>query len=163
MKGMCNFREAMEDDFQGICSLITSKEELFLVYPSGKYPFTVEQIVELSKVRKELTVVVEDNKIIGFANLYNYESGKSAFIGNVVVDKKHRGKGLGKEIVLYMLKVGYEKLDLPELRISVFSENTPAMLLYSGLGFVPYEIEERKDFDSKRVALVHMKMERRGV
>lgn len=162
-RSMREFREATEDDFRGICKLIKSKEELFLVYPNGKYPFTVTQVRELSKLRKELTIAVEGNKIIGFANLYNYEPGKSAFIGNVVIDKKHRGRGIGKEIVLYMLNTAYEKLNLPEIRISVFSENTPAMLLYSGLGFVPYEIEERKDSNCKRVALIHMKMERSSV
>jgi len=159
---MCKFREATEDDFDGICSLITSKEELFLVYPSGKYPFTVEQVVELSQARKELTVAVDGIEIIGFANLYDYDPGKSAFIGNVVIDKNHRGKGIGKAIVLYMLKIAYEKLNLPEIRISVFSENTAAILLYSGVGFVPYEIEERKDSNSKKVALVHMKKKRSG-
>ena len=158
---MCNFRQASEDDYDGICNLIKSKEELFLVYPNGSYPFTVKQLEQLSTLRRELTIVTEGNEIVGFANLYGYVSGESAFIGNVIVDKKHRGKGIGRKIVQYMLKVGFEKLNLPEIRISVFSENTPAMLLYSGLGFVPYDIEERIDPNSKRVALVHMKMERR--
>ena len=53
--------------------------------------------------------------------------------------KKHRGRGVGKE-----------------------SENTPAVLLYSALGFVPCEIEERKDSNNKRMALVHMKLARSG-
>jgi len=154
---MWEFREATVEDYEGICSLIKSKEELFLVYPGGKYPFTVEQIKKLSLVRKELTIAIEGTEIIGFANLYDYVLGESAFIGNVVVDKKHRGKGIGREVVLHMLKVAFEKYKLPEIRISVFSENTPAMLLYSELGFVPYDIEEREDSSCNRVALVHMK------
>lgn len=152
------FREATDNDFNGICSLIKSEEELFLVYPSGKYPFTVEQVRELSQVRKELTVAVDDGEIIGFANLYNYESAKSAFIGNVVISKSHRGRGLGKKIVSHMLKMAFEKYHLPEVKISVFSENIPALLLYSDFGFVPYEIEERKDPKGGRVALIHMGM-----
>jgi len=155
---MYKFRQANEDDFQAICNLITSKEELFYIYPYGEYPFTVEQLKKLAEVRVELTVVVEGNDIIGFANLYNYEPGSSAFVGNVVVDKKYRGKGIGKDIVKYMQRIALEKLKLPELCISVFSENTPAMLLYSGLGFVPYNVEERTDVNNKRVALIHMKM-----
>lgn len=160
---MCEFREAVKADFEAICNLIKSKEELYLVYPNGKYPFTVEQVVELSRVRKGLTVAVEGSEIIGFANLYNYEADKSAFIGNVVVDKNHRGRGLGKEIVLYMLNIAFNKLNLPEIKISVFSENTPAILLYSNLGFQPYGIEERKDPYNKRVALVHMRMKRSAI
>lgn len=156
---MCKFKEATKDDFEGIFNLIKSKEELFLVYPSGKYPFTVEQVEELYDVRKELTIATEGDEVIGFANLYDYEPGEYAFIGNVVIDKNHRGKGLGKEIVLYMLKIAHEKHNLPEVRISVFSENTPAMLLYSSVGFEPYNIEERMDSNNKRVALIHMKLE----
>jgi len=154
---MLKFRKATAEDFEGICRLIKSKEELFLVYPDGQYPFTVKQIIELSQVRKELTVAVNGNDIIGFANLYNYEHEKCAFIGNVVIDQIWRGKGLGKEIVQYMIDVSFKKLNLPEIKISVFSENTPAMLLYSGLGFVPYDIEQREDPGGRRVALVHMR------
>jgi len=154
---MCKYREATENDFEGICNLIKSKEELFLVYPKGQFPLTVAQLRELSRVRKELTVAIEGNKIIGFANLYNYKQDESAFIGNVVIDKSHRGKGLGKEIVSYMLKQADIKHNLTEVMISVFSENTPALLLYSGFGFAPYEIEERKNQQGKRVALIHMK------
>jgi len=156
---MCKFRPATEKDFAGICRLIKSKEELFLVYPSAQYPFTVEQVRELSRARKELTVAVEENKIIGFANFYNYEAKKSAFIGNVVIDKDHRGRGSGKELVAYMLKTALEKHKLAEIRISVFSDNTPALLLYSGLGFSPYKIEERRHPSGRRVALIHMKKE----
>lgn len=163
MKDICKFNEVTKDDFEGICSLITSKEELFLVYPKGKYPFTVKQVEEIYSTRKELTVVTEGEKIIGFANLYNYKPEESAFIGNVIIDKNHRGNGLGKRIVLYMLKIAFEKLNLPEVRISVFSENTTAVLLYSNIGFVPYSIEERTDSAGNRVALIHMKLERSAI
>jgi len=154
---MCKFREATEKDFELICNLIKSKDELFLVYPGGKYPLTVSQVKKLSEVREELTVAVDSNEIIGFANLYNYEPNQSAFIGNVIVEKNHRGRGIGKEIVSYMLSKAHDKYTLPEVRISVFSDNTPALLLYSKLGFNPYEIEERTNPQSHRAALIHMK------
>ena len=157
---MHKFRAATEKDFDGISKVIKSKEELFLVYPNGKYPFTVSQVKELSEVRKELTVAVEDNEIIGFANLYDFKPRELVFIGNVIIEKSHRGKGLGKEVVSYMLDKAYEKYDLPEVRISVFSENTPALLLYSSIGFVPYEIEERLNPQGNRTALIHMKKQR---
>ena len=59
-----------------------------------------------------------------------------------------------------MLEQAYKYHNLQEVRISVFSENTPALLLYSGFGFTPYEIEERKNQLGKRVALIHMKLKR---
>lgn len=94
---MFEFREVTDKDYEGICQLIGSEEELFLVYPNGRFPLTTDQIRELAKVRKELTVAVERNQIIGFANLYDYKRNKYAFIGNVVIDKNRRGQGLGKK------------------------------------------------------------------
>jgi len=156
---MCKFREATENDFEEICSLVKSREEMFLLFPKGNYPFTVAQLRELSKERIELTVVVDKCEIIGFANIYNHEENKYAFIGNVIIEEEHRGKGLGAEIVSYMLNQAFTKYGLPEVRISVFSENTPALLLYTGFGFTPYAVEERRNFEGRRIALIHMKLE----
>lgn len=158
---MCEFREAAEKDYAGICRLIRNENELFRVYPGGHHPLTVDQVRKLSQIRKELTVAVDDaGEVIGFANLYDFERGKTAFIGNVVIASGCRGKGLGKAIISHMLEKAFDFHDLPEVRISVFSENTPAMILYSGFGFVPYGIEERRDPQGRRVALVHMRLER---
>ncbi|SEH07614.1 GNAT family N-acetyltransferase [Candidatus Venteria ishoeyi] len=156
---MYKYREATENDFNEICSLIKSREEMFLVYPKGNYPLTVAQITELSKERMELTVAVDEFGIVGFANIYDYNENEYVFIGNVIIEKQYRGKGLGKEIVSYMLEKAFVKYGLCEVRISVFSENIPALLLYSNFGFTPYALEERKNHEGRRVALIHMKME----
>jgi len=151
-------REAREQDFVQICTLFTSEEELFWIYPSGTYPFTMDQLRHLSEVRCDLTVAEEEGKILGFANLYKLEPGKWVFIGNVVVDRQCRGKGLGRKLVAYMLDLATNIYSLPEVKIAVFSDNTTALLLYSSFGFVPYEVEERPDFSGTRVALIHMSL-----
>lgn len=117
---MCQFKEAVEDDFEGICRLIRSEEELFRVYPGGHYPLTIDQVRELSKYRKDLTVAMDEvSKVVGFANLYNFEPGKTAFVGNVVIDPDYRGKGLGKAIVSHMLEKVFRNYNLPEVQISL--------------------------------------------
>ena len=153
-------RIAEKKDFEGICNLIKSEKELFLVFPSGSYPLTISQLEKLSEVRMDLSVLVEEDKIIGFANFYNYEPNKCLFIGNVIIDKDHRFKGLGKFIVSHMLNTAYEKYNLPEVRISVFNENTRALLLYTSLGFLPYEVEEKINFQGDKVAQINMKKAR---
>lgn len=152
------FRPARESDYKVICKLISSAEELFYVYPKGQYPLTVAQLTQLAEIRTELTVALHNSTIIGFANLYNYKPAQSAFIGNVVIKQNYRGKHLGKQIVKHMLDKAFDKYHLAEVHISVFSENTAALLLYSSLGFSPYAIEERMDFNNQRVALIHMKL-----
>ena len=151
-------REATEGDFDAIVRLVPSQDELFLVYPKGKHPFTAGQLRKLAEVRKELTVTVRDGEVIGFANLYDIESHQWAFIGNVVVSRAFRGNGIGRKLVGHMIRVALEKYSVPEVRISVFSENTPALLLYASLHFKPYSIAAREDPSGRRVALVHMKL-----
>lgn len=155
---MYQFRRATEDDFGAICDLITNEEELFLVYPAGRYPLTVEQLGELVKQRKELTVATDGKMVIGFANFYDLEPGKSVFIGNVVVAETHRGRGLGRQLVTEMINRAFGAHDLPEVRISVFGGNNRALLLYAGLGFVPYGIDQRLDAEGRRLALIHLRL-----
>ena len=151
------FRAASEADFDAICGLIPTQEELFRVYPRGSYPFTLDQLRHLFETRKAHTVTTDAGKITGFANLYDFSDNRRAFIGNVVVDKAYRGQGLGKCLVEYMIEQAFSSYDLDEVHISVFSDNTPALLLYSSLGFEPYAVEERLNYAGKRLALLHMR------
>jgi RimJ/RimL family protein N-acetyltransferase len=60
-----------------------------------------------------------------------------------------------------MLKCCFEKYHLPKVNISVFSHNIPALVLYSRLGFTPYELEERQDFSGQKTVMIHMTLSRR--
>ena len=157
---MYQFREATENDFEAICKLIPDREELFLMHPNGEYPFTIAQIQELSRVRKELTVAVFENRIIGFTDFYDFTVDRFAFIGNVIIHRNYRGRGIGRLMISHMVKMAYEKYQLPEIRISSFNQNAPALLLYSSLGFTPYAIEEKQDWDGNRIAMINLKMKR---
>lgn len=155
------FRAATTEDFEAIVRLLQNQDELFRVYPKAKYPFTVEQVQALAESRKELTVVVDREKVVGFANLYDVEPGQSAFIGNVIIARDFRGKGLGHLLVSHMIRKAFDIYDVAEARLSVFNDNTPALLLYTGMNFKPYAIEERTDPSGMRVGLIHMKLENR--
>ena len=152
------FRSATEDDYPAICKLVKSRDELLWVYPAGRYPLTVSQLKELAQKRSELTVAVEGRSLLGFADFYDLKPGRSVFIGNVIVDRKHRGKGIGKALITTLIDKAFGEYDLPEVRISVFSENRRALLLYNRLGFIPYAIDERVKADGERLALIHMRL-----
>ena len=89
-----DIREASEEDFKAIVRLVPTRDELHRVYPKGTHPFTVEQLRELAAVRKELTVALVNEEIIGFANLYGLAPQQRAFIGNVVIKRTHREQAL---------------------------------------------------------------------
>lgn len=59
---MDELRQATLEDYEAIVRLVPSQEELFLVYPKGTHPFTVGQLQELAEMRKELTVVIRNNR-----------------------------------------------------------------------------------------------------
>ncbi|MDJ0849390.1 MAG: GNAT family N-acetyltransferase [Myxococcota bacterium] len=153
-------RPAVPDDYPAICSLFPDEEELFFAYPKGRFPLTVDQVEELLARRMEPTVLLTDGEVAGFGNFYRYRKGKSVFIGNVVIDRPRRGRGLGKRIVVHLATLAFQKYDLPRVRISVYSGNASALLLYGSLGFKPYAVEARKDFRGERTALLHLSLKR---
>jgi ribosomal protein S18 acetylase RimI-like enzyme len=159
-KRMCmEIREATTPDFEAIVRLVPTQDELFRVYPKGNHPFTVDQVHLLAESRKELTVAVERGRVIGFANLYDVEQSIWAFVGNVVVARELRGRGIGRLLVSHMIRQAFDKYGVCEARISVFNDNTPALLLYAGMNFKPYAVEERINPSGERVGLIHMRLE----
>jgi len=155
-------REATANDFEAIVRLIPTEDELFRVYPKGKHPFTIDQVHSLAESRKELTVAVERGRVVGFANLYDVEVGKWAFVGNVVEAREFRGRGIGRLLVSHMIRQAFDKYCVTEARISVFNDNTPALLLYAGMNFKPYAVEERENPSGIRVGLIHMRFAQDG-
>lgn len=155
-------RGATPADYPAIAAMVPTREELFLVYPSGEYPLTIAQLSALARERRELTVAVRDERVAAFANLYGVEPGRRAFIGNVVVSNAFRGAGLGRMLVGHMIRLGFEKYGMAEMAISVFSHNLPALLLYASLGFRPYAVEERRTPQGERCALIHMVLPQTG-
>jgi len=153
-------RSARDIDFPAIARLITDPEELFRVFPAGSWPLNAGQIHRLAEQRRNLTVGSRDNKIVAFANLYDVQPGKWAFIGNVVVHETQRGKGIGRALLDHMLGLIFIKHALPEARISVLSDNSPALQLYKTLGFTAYDRESGKDPHGRQVTLLHLKLQR---
>jgi ribosomal protein S18 acetylase RimI-like enzyme len=157
---MISFRPAEPDDYPAICRLITSPEELFWVFPSGSWPFNMRQLLYLAEKRSDLTVVADNDEVVGFSDLYDLVTRKQAFIGNVVLKVSHRRRGIGKHLVQHMLDRIFTLHELPEARISVFEENKPALTLYTQLGFAPCGREARQGPGGRTVTLLHMKLVR---
>ncbi|MBE9067052.1 GNAT family N-acetyltransferase [Leptolyngbya cf. ectocarpi LEGE 11479] len=151
---------ATEQHYSAIGHLVTSPEELYLVCPNGHFPWDVEQLKTIAAKRHGLTVGIMDNRVVAFANLYDLVHQQSAFIGNVIVAPDYRGRGLGKTLIHHMINVCQDKYQTSP-HISVFNDNTRALLLYAELGFTPYSLEPRLNLHQDKVALIHMKYAKR--
>lgn len=150
------FVAAQPQHHAAIAALITTPEELFLVHPAGHFPWDDAQIAGLAASREQLTVGLLEDEVVAFANLYQVQPGVSAFIGNVIVAEAAKGRGIGQALVAHMVTLCRQKL-AAEPRLSVFSANSRALLLYSKLGFVPYGVEPRQDWHGNTLALIHMR------
>lgn len=150
------FIKATEAHFPEIVNLVSSPEELYLLFPSGHYPLDKSQLRTIFEARTNVTVGMINGQVAAFANFYNVRPGKLAFIGNVIVSEAYKGQGMGKAITQHMMNQCRTLFDA-EPHLSVFGFNTRALLMYTNLGFKPYAVEPRTNLQGETVALIHMR------
>ncbi|GAB6119016.1 GNAT family N-acetyltransferase [Dysgonomonas termitidis] len=156
-----SFRSAQTSDLEKVCQLPQNEEELFFMFPKADYyPLSVEQLEAVVANRSDSTVILLDYEIVGFANFYEVKENNYCSIGNVIVSSHFRNKGIGKYMIETMESIALEKYNIREMYISCFNTNTKGILLYSKLGYTPYDIEERLDKEKQNVALIKMKKKR---
>ena len=91
---------------------------------------------------------------------YGLKEDESVYVGNVVVDPRQRGRGLGRTIVDHMVRQAFEQYDLPLVKIAVFSNNVGALLLYGSYGFRPFSMKEERDYRGQRVVNLFLRLRR---
>ena len=69
-----------------------------------------------------------------------------AFIGFLYVEPDFRGRGV-KQRVLEHLFAWARANDLPEIHLTVYPDNAPAIRAYEKVGFEPYILEMRMNLD----------------
>jgi ribosomal protein S18 acetylase RimI-like enzyme len=152
------FIPATRQHYIEIINLVSSPEELYLIAPAAKYPWDIEQLEEISRRRQNLTVAVINDTVAAFANLYDVIPNDTAFIGNVIVADKFKGRGIGKALCHHMNDICvFEHNAVPH--ISVYSNNSKALLLFTKIGFIPYAVESRKNQSDENIALIKMSYE----
>ncbi len=154
---MIAFRAVQEKDIPQICEFPQSKEELFFLSPKASFPLSKEEFKNIIAERHNPTVVTKNGKVVGFASLYKIEENRKCFIGNVVVSSSVRGTGIGSALIGHLTKISVELYGIQEIHLSCFNSNIGGLLLYSKMGFNPYKIEERTNYNNEKVALIHMK------
>ena len=135
-------RSIEKHDFGQICQFPQNAEELFFMFPKAEYPLTESQLESAINSRFDSTVILFNDIIVGFANFYEVKNSQYASIGNVVVDANYRNLGIGKYLIQTMEQIAIEKYRVSEFHLSCFNTNTKGILLYSKLGYIPYETEK---------------------
>lgn len=152
-----SYRAVEVSDLKKICQLPKNEEELFFMFPKAEYPLTENQLESAINSRFDSTVVLYNDVVVGFANFYEVKKNRYSSIGNVVVDANYRNLGIGKYLIQTMEQIAIEKYNVSELHLSCFNTNTKGILLYSKLGYIPYETEKWLNPQNEPLALIKMK------
>jgi RimJ/RimL family protein N-acetyltransferase len=110
--------------------------------------FTLETVVERLKPDDDKFVLgafVDRNLLVGIVTFMRESSPKTAHKGNVYgmfVVPKMRGHGLGKSLLLELIRKAKNCNGLEQINLTVVSNNEPAKKLYESLGFQVYGTEK---------------------
>jgi ribosomal protein S18 acetylase RimI-like enzyme len=150
-------RPATYDDLQEICQFPQSPEELFYSYPSASWPLTAEQLAKAYASRKGSTVVLLENRLAAYANFFRCKPGERCDLGNLMVAPWARRMGVAQYLIGMMEQQAHQEYGVPFLHAACFSTNTPGLLLYTRLGYLPVSIEERCNPFGQRTVLIHLR------
>ncbi len=94
--------------------------------------------VGYGKMQAAITATI-DGIPCGMANLYiqPYQKLSHQCLFSIIVDKEHRGKGVGRRLLDDLIKMGKERFHLEILHLEVY-EGNPAIKLYRRMGFKEY-------------------------
>lgn len=86
----------------------------------------------------------ENDELIGNCSLHNLDFiNQKATVGIFIGDKENRGKAYGSEALELLIDYGFNKLNLNNIMLTVFSFNEPAIACYKKVGFK--EIGRRRE------------------
>jgi len=95
-----------------------------------------DQFLDIWYQQELMYFAYKDSDLVGVIDL----TPKQGVLNNLGVDPQHRGKGYGRQIVLFGLHK-LKELELEKASLGVAANNTVALELYKSLGF---KIDEQK-------------------
>ena len=87
-----------------------------------------------------------DSTVVGYLWFRLSNAGKIAFVNDLFIFSKFRGKGFGKQ-TLSALEVEVLKLDIDQIELRVAYDNKRAQGLYEGMGFFPTGVNMFRKID----------------
>ena len=116
-------------------------------------PINYYDIAELiASNHAEVAVIEMDGQLIasGFATTKLSKSYvqdiRHAYLGFMFVRPDYRGQGLNKHLLDHLLQWA-KAHDLPEIRLTVYSDNAPAIRAYEKVGFTSHIVKMRMNLD----------------
>ena len=87
-------------------------------------------------IQRYAIVLQTEDTLIGCASLQNiHPINRNAFIGILIGEAAHRGKGYGAEAIRLLLDYGFHTINLHNIMLSVHADNAAAIACYRKVGF----------------------------
>jgi len=105
--------------------------------PAIRYPFTDGAFLEDIHWQKmpAYSLLGEEKELTGFGQCY--EKAGRCHLARLAIAPTHRSKGLGRQFIYELMKVGMLDLGVGECSLFVVSSNKKAVSCYTSLNFVP--------------------------
>jgi len=152
------FRPVRDSDLAAIAGFAGTPEELYYLAPRASFPLSVEQLAASIAQRSDSSVVCRGEQVLGFANIYKREPGGACYVGNVAVAPHARRQGVARFLMQRMGELARARHAASEVRVSCFNSNTAGLLLYGRLGYRPFALEERLDWQQLPIVLIHLRL-----
>lgn len=88
--------------------------------------------------------VFVDDELVGYISLSGQYFAKQRHVAdvfNLYIDPQFRGKGMARGLVSAIVERARDSGKVEKLFLSVMSQNTPAIVLYTSLGFSTYGVK----------------------
>jgi ribosomal protein S18 acetylase RimI-like enzyme len=108
--------------------------------PAIRHPFTDTAFLEDIHWQKmtAYSLLGEENELTGFGQYY--ERAGRCHLARLIVAPSHRFRGLGRQFIYELMKVGMQDLGVNECSLFVMNANKNAIRCYTSLNFIaaPY-------------------------
>lgn len=133
-------RESTTDEIKEMQLWFATRESILTwAGPQFRFPFTFSTFCEDLKLDSEYTYSFLDteNTHLGFGQFY--ERWDRCHLSRVVINPKHRQKGLGSVLVNLLCQYSASILQKSEFSLFVLDNNLPALNTYQSVGFKEFE------------------------
>ncbi|QLG89468.1 GNAT family N-acetyltransferase [Chitinibacter bivalviorum] len=128
-------RRATLDDLSAIVSWPQTPTELRYLFPRASWPAEPLQLLEHLAGHEDGFVVCDEDRVLGFASLYNTKHNGRAWIGHLVVHPRARRMGVARYLVCALSTIAQDRHQAIEMATICFANNQSAYDFYHNIGF----------------------------
>lgn len=115
------------------------RECIDLKVAEGQEKFVASNVISIAQAKIYPTAnpfaIYHEDEMVGFV-MYGFDTEEEHFyLGRLMIDEKHQGKGYGKATTLEVIERMKQIEGCGEIYLSFVPENTGAEKLYSSVGF----------------------------